>query len=209
MKTTLNAIRAHRPCADGWEKLLRHLGKTTADEEPLRIATIVQSNGLADALWCLRAVKGHEREIRLYAVWCARQVQHLMMDPRSVHALDVAERFARGEASADEWTLAKKAAKAAENAANNDAYKADCRAGGLRDHQFAYVIAMASHAAYMAVADSNPGSPGFAAAMSSLTALSHAASPADKVPTMAKAVADQRDELLRLCAEIDAREDAQ
>ena len=37
MKTTLNAIRAHSPCRDRWEKLLRHLGKTEADDEPLLI----------------------------------------------------------------------------------------------------------------------------------------------------------------------------
>jgi len=27
MKTTLNKIRSHYPCKDGWEKLLKHLGK--------------------------------------------------------------------------------------------------------------------------------------------------------------------------------------
>jgi hypothetical protein len=72
MKTTLNAIREFRPCKDGWEKLLKHLGKTKADDEPLSIVTVLDSNGIDDALWCLRAVKGHDREIRLYAVWSAR-----------------------------------------------------------------------------------------------------------------------------------------
>ena len=76
MHTTLNKIRSHAPCADNWRKLLRHLGKTEADDEPLLITTILDSNGLDDALWCLRAVDGHDREIRLYAAWCARQVQH-------------------------------------------------------------------------------------------------------------------------------------
>ena len=28
--TTLNRIRAHSPCREGWAKLLRHLGKTEA-----------------------------------------------------------------------------------------------------------------------------------------------------------------------------------
>ena len=92
MKATLRAIRAHNPCDDGWRKLLKHLGKTEPDDEPLSIATVLGSNGLDDALWCLRAVSGHDREIRLFAVWCARQVQHLMTDPRSIAALDVAER---------------------------------------------------------------------------------------------------------------------
>ena len=77
MNTTLNEIRAKSPCSSGWAKLLKHLGKTTADDASLSIVTILDSNGLDDALWCLQAVKGRDREIRLYGVWCARQVQHL------------------------------------------------------------------------------------------------------------------------------------
>ena len=110
MKTTLNAIRKHRPCESGWRKLLKNLGKTQADDDPLSIVTILDSNGLDDALWCLRAVEGHDREIRLYAVWCARRVQHLMTDPRSIAALDVAERFVNGEATREELADAEAAA---------------------------------------------------------------------------------------------------
>ena len=108
--TTLNKIREHGPCADGWAKLLRHLGKTQADDEPVSLLTVLESNGLNDALWCLRAVDGHQREMRLYAVWCARQVQHLMTDPRSLTALDVAERHANGEATDYELAAARNAA---------------------------------------------------------------------------------------------------
>jgi hypothetical protein len=57
MKTTLNLIRSHSPCTSRWEKLLKYLGKTKADDEPLSIATILESNGLDDAVWCLRAVE--------------------------------------------------------------------------------------------------------------------------------------------------------
>ena len=113
MKTTLNKIRAHSPCENGWKKLLSYLGKTKADDEPLAITTILDSNGLDDALWCLRAVEGHDREIRLYAVWCARQVQHLTTDKRSLDALDVAERFANGQATKNELVVAWDAAYAA------------------------------------------------------------------------------------------------
>jgi|688.fasta_scaffold183339_2 hypothetical protein len=102
MKTTLNKIRAHSPCHDGWERLLRGLGKAAADDETLWIDEILDINGIDDALWCLRAVENCDREIRLYAVWCARRVQRLMIDPRSIAALDVAERHARGEVSDEE-----------------------------------------------------------------------------------------------------------
>ena len=125
MKTTLNAIREHAPCADGWKKLLGNLGKSSADDEPLSLLTILDSNGLDDAIWCLRAVYDHDKEIRLFAVWCARQVQHLMTDQRSVAALDVAERFANGDATKEELDAARAAAwNAAEGAARSAAWNA-------------------------------------------------------------------------------------
>ena len=127
MKTTLNKIRECSPCKDGWEKLLSHLGKTKADDEPICISTILDSNGLDDALWCLQAVKGRDREIRLFGVWCARQVQHLMTDQRSIDALDVAERFANGEATESELAAAWDAAWAATGAAARDAQSTKLR----------------------------------------------------------------------------------
>jgi hypothetical protein len=117
MNTTLNKIRKNHPCTGGWEKLLRTLGKTKADDEPLSLITILDSNGLDDALWCLRAVDGHEKEMRLYAVWCARQVQYLMKDQRSLDAIDAAERFVNNDATKDELTASRDAAWAAWDAA--------------------------------------------------------------------------------------------
>jgi hypothetical protein len=125
MRTTLNQIRLHHPCRDGWEKLLRGLNKTAADDEPLWIDEVLDISGLDGALWCLRAVENCDREIRLYAVWCARRVQHLMGDARSVAALDVAERYTRGEASDDELSAA---GAAAEDAAAAEVMWADSEA---------------------------------------------------------------------------------
>ena len=122
--TTLNRIRAHQPCASGWTKLLAGLGKTTADDEPLPYAEIVRINGLDDALWACRAEPQYEREWRLYAVWCARQVQHLMTDPRSLAALDVAERYAKGQATEAELHAARHAARDAAWAARHAAWDA-------------------------------------------------------------------------------------
>ena len=51
--------------------------------------------------------------LRMYAVRCARRVQRLMTDERSVAALDVAERHASGEATDDELVSAWGAAEAA------------------------------------------------------------------------------------------------
>ncbi len=111
--TTLNRIRAQHPCDEGWSKLLKHLGKTKADDAPLPYVVIVESNGLDDALWCCRAEPQHSREWRLFAVWCARRVQHLTTDHRSIDAMVVAERHANGEATDAELLVAWDAARGA------------------------------------------------------------------------------------------------
>lgn len=128
MNTTLRKIRAAGPCGMrlddgkrvGYLKLRHYLGKGYGDDTPIDIATILDSNGLDDALWCLRAVDGRAREMRLYAVWCARQVQHLMADQRSINALDVAVRHANGTATDDELAAARDDALAAALAAARD-----------------------------------------------------------------------------------------
>ena len=77
------------------------------------VIAALNRNGLDDALWALRAVDGHDREIRLYAVWCARRVKHLMTDPRSIDALAVAERYANGLATDEQLAAARAAARGA------------------------------------------------------------------------------------------------
>lgn len=107
---TLSAINVGQMPAGGGARLLAHLGKAAPDDEPLPLVTILDSNGMEDAVWAFRAVKGEDARIRRFAVWCARQVQHLMTDPRSVDALTVAERYADGLATNDELRAAEAAA---------------------------------------------------------------------------------------------------
>ena len=64
--TTLTRIRTAKPCQDRWKRLLKHLGKTQADDEPLPFAVILESNGLDDALWCCRTAPEYDKEWRLY-----------------------------------------------------------------------------------------------------------------------------------------------
>jgi hypothetical protein len=75
-----------------------------------------------DRLWVvLRPEITSERVMRLFAVWCARQVQHLMKDARSIAALDVAERFANGHATREDVDAARDAAWAVAWTAARDA----------------------------------------------------------------------------------------
>jgi len=143
MYTTLNKIRACEPGADRGTKLLESLGKAKAGDKPLNIKAILESNGLDDALWCLRAVEGKDKEIRLYAVWCARQVQHLMTDQRSLDALDVAERFAHGLASEEELRIARGDAWAASSETSSVMDQAAAWATS-RKHKVAEVTAWAA-----------------------------------------------------------------
>ena len=83
----------------------------------------------ADRLWVvLRIDLCSEKLMRLFAVWAARQVQHLMKDHRSTSALDVAERFANGEATQEElyaaWAAARSAAESAARSARSAAWSA-------------------------------------------------------------------------------------
>ena len=110
--TTLNRIRTHSLCANGWETLLRGLGKTQADDEPLAYAEILRINGIDDALWCCRSEPQHASLWRHCAVDFAETARHLMTDPRSLAALNVARRHADGVATDAELAAARDAAMA-------------------------------------------------------------------------------------------------
>ena len=118
MFTTLNKIKAHRACEPRYKHLLECLGKTQADDEPLSIRTILEHNGVYDAIWALRAIEGHDKEIRLFACDCAESVLHMFEkhypnDDRPRKAIDVARKYANGEASINELNTASDAARAA------------------------------------------------------------------------------------------------
>lgn len=52
----------------------------------------------------------NDRNLRLFACWCVRQVWHLLKDERSKRSVEVAERYAIGEASIEELCVAMDAA---------------------------------------------------------------------------------------------------
>ncbi len=54
-----------------------------------------------------------DKELRLFAVFCVRQVEHLLADQRSRDVILVAERFANGEATTAELAASQAAANAA------------------------------------------------------------------------------------------------
>jgi hypothetical protein len=108
--TTLNIIRSHSPCTEGWAKLLKHLGKTQGDDEPLSLLTVLDSNGLDDAVWCLRTEPTPER-IQRFVLAVARRVEHL--HPTAKACNDMTERYLNGTATKAELDAANAAARTA------------------------------------------------------------------------------------------------
>jgi hypothetical protein len=127
LTTTLRRIDAQNPRNGQWERILNALGWGEDDSfipmsRPILFSDLAATSlPLGEVLWCCRAEPQRAAIWRRYAVWCARQVQHLMTDPRSLAALDVAERHAAGRASDEELDAAWAAAWAAARAAARDA----------------------------------------------------------------------------------------
>ncbi len=141
-EVTLKQLREHKACVSGYNKVVCALkGVEYTEREtyilfkhdaPISLVSILESSGLDDALWCLRVNDAEwSRDSRLFSVWCARQVQHLMIDKRSINAIDVAEKFANGEANQEElatawanaWDAAWATARDAARATARDAQK--------------------------------------------------------------------------------------
>jgi hypothetical protein len=112
MKITLSKIKKHNPCPDGWEKILAAQGPDLDREWELVEA--FKSNDLDDVLWALRCLPEYNALWRKYAVWCAKQVEHLLTDQRSWAA-------AVASACDAEWTAASAAAWAVAVASACDA----------------------------------------------------------------------------------------
>jgi hypothetical protein len=120
MKTKINnkLIRSFGPCYDPKE-----IG--VPESETLTIKEWVEKhrgevNNKADIIWLLtRKEFMTDRDIRLFAVWCAREALKLIEnpDPRSINACDVSEKFANGQATREELAAARDAARAAARAA--------------------------------------------------------------------------------------------
>jgi len=121
--TTLNAIREHSPCEDGWETLLKSLGKTEADDEPLPLTHILKSNGIKHAIWVLRCLpEDHKPQIVRFAADCAEHVLHLWetrypKDLRPREAINAARKWA-DEPTEENRQAAADAARAADTAAD-------------------------------------------------------------------------------------------
>jgi hypothetical protein len=101
--------------------------------------------------WLLVYTSGAtDRILREHACWCARQALALVKnpDPQSIQAIEVAERYARGEATKEELNIARKAADDAAWHVNTTVYAANAAAVWTAH----YAAKAAAHAAADAAA---------------------------------------------------------
>jgi hypothetical protein len=145
MKTIKEFCDKHDACRNGREwasahcKDMNEVWQTAKPEWMVWIAT--REGVLTDV------------ELRRFAVWSARQVQHRMTDERSVNALDIAERYANGAATDEELAVARAAAYAAAYAAADAVARAAAYAAyAAADAAYAAADAVARAAAYAAYA---------------------------------------------------------
>jgi len=157
LTTTLNEIKDYSPCAEGWTKLLRSLDKTKADDDPLDIIYILESNGIEDAIWCLRCF--NYKDYCLFLADVAESVLPLSEakhpgDQRPRETIEIIRAYKRGEVTKEELIVAADAADA--YAVADAAYYAAAYAATHDDAYAAYYAAdaaarAAAHAAAHAV----------------------------------------------------------
>jgi len=173
-KISNRLIRRFKPCYDPFVIV-------KDEEEELPVKEWVNKYGTSapakDIIWLLlRKEFMSDRDMRFFAVWCARESLKLVKSPdiRSIEACNIAEKFANGEADGEELSAARAAAADAD--ARAAAYAADADARAAATYAAAYAAAAADAAAadaYAAAADAD------AAAAAAYAAYAYADAAAD------------------------------
>jgi hypothetical protein len=176
MKTIEEFCSEHRACKKGHEWALAHcetMADVWATAKPEWLIWVATRTGVLT-----------DRELRLLAVFCALQVEHLLTDQRSRDAIAVAEKFANGEATREELAAARAAARAA-------AWAADAAWATARD-------AAAGAAAGAAAAWATARAAAWAADAAAIAAAGAAAAAAlDAAAAAAATAAEDEDALIR------------
>lgn len=110
LTTTLQKIKSFHPCESGWKKLCKSLG-TTDPETPVTLLQVLESNGLDDAMWCMRCWEYPDYSGVISRI--VESVEHLSTDPVVVECNRVTRRFNAGDATIEELRAAADAAEEA------------------------------------------------------------------------------------------------
>jgi hypothetical protein len=126
LTTTLDLLHKAGACTSGYKTLITALGAEYPHEKPIDLLTILDTNGLEDALWALCATAENcDMVARLMAADFAEQVlpiwQKYSKDDRPALAIQAARDFAHGRIYRQEMAAAGDAAWAAARDAAGDA----------------------------------------------------------------------------------------
>ncbi len=119
LTTTKRKLREHRACDHRYARLCTWA--TWGDDEPISLLSILDNNGIDDALWALRACDDADELARWFARWCAAQAaqrcgapavvrEHLRTGDKTIR--DASRAAARAAARAAEWAAEWAAARA-------------------------------------------------------------------------------------------------
>ena len=137
LTTTFAKLKATSAYESGYKKLAQHLGGITkyGKDTPINLLTILESNGVDDMMWSLRAVDNPdvERIARFIACDCAEASlveyeEYTPDDNRPRVAIETARRFADGTATQEEMSAAQSAAQSAAESAAWSAARSAARA---------------------------------------------------------------------------------
>ena len=129
LTTTFRQAKEAKACKASYKKFAKSVRgvKAYGLDTPIPLLSILEMNGLGDALWCLQVVPPEQREerdriARLFACDGAGRVLYLFEeyapnDSRPRKAIEVSRRFAAGEAITKELEAARDAAGDAAEAA--------------------------------------------------------------------------------------------
>jgi hypothetical protein len=105
MKTTFQKIKDCKPCGDVWDQLISYHKPSSFNNE-ISIKEIIESNGLDDAIWALRAVDDTEA-LTLFSIDLAKFAlpvyeKYFPGDMRVRNYIDTCKKYVRGEISEKE-----------------------------------------------------------------------------------------------------------
>ncbi len=138
LTTTLALLRKHDACQSRYDHLVAALGPKWGDKKIITLETILDLNGLDDAIWALRAVsagqeKYSDRLVGLYACDCAEHVLPIWEakfpdDDRPKKSVEVGRAFVLNPTDKNRARAAEAAAQAAQAAEAAHAAEAAVRA---------------------------------------------------------------------------------
>lgn len=121
LSTTFVLLKKNEVCESGCRKLAKHLGgvKDYGKNTPINLLTVLESNGVADCVWCFCATEQEaENTFRLIACDFAESVLPIFEkeypnDKRPREAIAISRLYAKNEATREELDAARAAARAA------------------------------------------------------------------------------------------------